>query len=114
MNLDDSLRDNCFDDTAQLAQGLKFALRRGKNWEAMGPESKEALELIATEIAKILTEVGDEAQQWNNIAFFARIRGKALEGSLEKTIAQTAQARVINPKNLFDPPIRVPVTHEAS
>jgi hypothetical protein len=106
MNFDDSLRDNRFDDTAQLAQGLKFALRRGTNWEAMGPEQKEALELIATEIAKLLTDVGDEGKQWNNIAFLARIRGKALEGSLEKSIAQTAQARVINPKNLFDGPPR--------
>jgi hypothetical protein len=111
MNLDESLREKQvtngpFEDMAQLSQAIKFALRRGRNWEPMGPESKEALELITTHFAKILVGDANEAKHWNDIAVLARIRGKALEGSLEKNIAQTAQARVINPKNLFDAPPR--------
>jgi hypothetical protein len=95
MNLDERMRDNGpFEDMAQLAQGFKFALRRGKNWETMGPESKEALELIATRLAKILVGDPNEAKHWTDIAALALLRGKALENSLEKSVAQTAQARV--------------------
>jgi hypothetical protein len=103
MNLDESLHGKYFEDLAALAQGLKFAFRRGKNWEALQPESKEALELIASSLAQILTGDASDVKRWADISLLADLRRKALEGSLEKSIAQTAQARVINPKNLFDP-----------
>jgi hypothetical protein len=118
MNLDERMRDKQitngpFEDMAQLAQGLKFALRRGRNWEPMPPESKEALELIATRIAKILTGDPNDARHWNDLVILAQIRSEALEAkTLEKSIAQTAQARVITPKNLFDGP-RTPMTQRA-
>jgi hypothetical protein len=92
MNLDDSL----FEDMSALAQGLKFAFRRGKNWETLPPESKEALELIASSLAQILTGNPSDARRWVDIATLANLRSKALEKSV-------VQARVINPKNLFDP-----------
>ena len=101
MNLDDDLRNKQimngpFEDMSQLSQALKFALRRGRNWEPMGPESKEALELIATHLAKILVGNATEAKHWNDIATLARLRGKALEDSLPKKpdrIADIAAAR---------------------
>jgi hypothetical protein len=108
MNLDDSLRDKvasngAFEETAQLAQGIKFALRRGKNWELLPPESKEALEQIASSIAMVLTGDPNEAKHWNRIAIYARVRDKALT-TLESSVAQAARTRV----NLFDPAPRAP------
>jgi hypothetical protein len=100
MNLDDDLRtkqvtNGPFEDMSQLSQALKFALRRGRNWEPMGPESKEALELIATHLAKILVGDANEAKHWNDIATLARIRGKALDvPKPSNRIAEIAQARV--------------------
>jgi hypothetical protein len=106
MNLDDSLRDKvmtngAFEDTAQLAQGLKFALRRGKNWELLPPESKEALEQIASRIAMILSGDANDAKHWNRIAMYARVRDKALTPTptLESSVAQAVRTRV----NLFEP-----------
>jgi hypothetical protein len=88
MNLDDSLRDRAtangsFEDMAQLSQALKFALRRGRNWEALPMEGKEALEQIATHIARILSGDSTDPAHWNEIAAAARIRGKTLDVSLE-------------------------------
>jgi hypothetical protein len=90
MNFDDGL----FEDMSALAQGLKFAFRRGKNWETLPPESKEALELIASSLAQILAGNPSDARRWVDIATLANLRSKALESSLEKSVAQTAQARV--------------------
>lgn len=99
MNLDDSLRDKImvsgpFEDNAAVAQALKFAIRRGKNWDTLPPESKEALEMIATNIAAIL--VGDPTNDghWNSIANYARLRGKALDQKgLEDSVAAVARLR---------------------
>jgi hypothetical protein len=101
MNLDDSLREKQiengpFEDMAQLAQALKFAVRRGKNWEAMPPESKEALESISSNVAKILTGDASSAPHWDNIAILARLRGKALQTmTLENDVSRIGRQRIM-------------------
>lgn len=84
MNLDDLLRDKIqtngnFNDVSELAQGFKFALRRGKNWERLTPAAKEALELIQSRIAMILTGDAISADHWNKLAMYARLMGRELE-----------------------------------
>jgi hypothetical protein len=97
MNLDDSF--DPFEDMAQLSQAIKFAFRRGKNWEVLPPESKEALELIATDLARILVGNLGEPKHWDDIAALARIRNKTLEQkTLETSVAQVAKQRI----NLFE------------
>jgi hypothetical protein len=99
VNLDDELRNKItvngpFEDVAQLAQALKFAMRRGKNWEPMPVESKEALEQIASRLAMILTGDANEPKHWNRIAQYARVRDKALEqSSLESGVTRLARLR---------------------
>jgi hypothetical protein len=99
MNLDDELRTKTtvngpFEEVAQLAQAIKFAMRRGKNWEPMAVESKEALEQIASRVAMILTGDPNEPKHWNRIAMYARIRDKALEQtSLEGGVTRLARMR---------------------
>jgi len=90
MNLDDDIRakqivNGPFEDMSQLSQALKYALRRGRNWEASPPESKEALELIATHLAKILVGDPSVSKHWNDMATLARLRGRVLEQSEPKT-----------------------------
>jgi hypothetical protein len=97
MNLDDSLHDKqtingVFPETAGLAQAFKMLMRRGKNWEPLHPESKEALELIASHLARILHGDALEPKHWNDIASLARLRGKELE-TLESSIQRTARVR---------------------
>jgi hypothetical protein len=103
MNLDDTLRENQivngpFEDMAQLAQALKFAMRRGRNWEPLDASNKEALEQIASRLARILSGDPNAAMHWDHIAATARLRGKALEQkTLENSVAATARQRI----NLF-------------
>jgi hypothetical protein len=101
MNLDDSLREKQiengpFEDMAQLAQAIKFALRRGRNWEALPPESKEALESISSNIAMILTGDASSGPHWDSTAVLARLRGKALQQStLERNVSVLARQRAL-------------------
>ena len=96
MNLDDSLRDKirtngAFEDVASLSQAIKFVLRRGKNWETMPPESKEALELSATSIARILTGDHLEPNHWSTLATYGWMRGNALELAATKPSNRLAE-----------------------
>ena len=103
MNLDDKLRDKqaangAFEDTAQLAQAIKFVLRRGRNWEGMGPESKEALEQISTQIGKILNGDAGDWKHWLHLAGYAQLRARALDvdanDEVATSISRLARMRV--------------------
>ena len=98
MNLDDELRNKTvtngnFGDQSQLAQGLKFALRAGKNWNPLSMAGKESLELIQTSVARILSGDPNEAGHWNEIASLARMMGKDLEISRSNRTAEINAAR---------------------
>ncbi len=97
-NLDDILRDKIitngnFGDMSGLAQGFKFVLRRGKNWEPLAPAGKEALELIAARIAMILSGDPNSADHWNKLAMYARLMGKELETQPKSRLSEINAAR---------------------
>ena len=110
MNLDDSLRDEVatngpFEDTATLAQAIKMVFRRGRNWDALPPEAKEALELTASAVARVLTGDATAIEHWNTIAINARQRAKGLDQKgLEGSVA--AVARLRTPASFGVPPIQ--------
>lgn len=86
MNLDDSIRakqvtNGVFSYMSERAQAIKFVLRQGTNWDKMPIARKEALELIATHIGKILQGDMSDPKHWNDIATLARIQGQALDPS---------------------------------
>lgn len=98
MNLDDSLRDDVaangeFTDTSAMAQAIKMLLRRGANWDKLPPEAKEALELAATSVARILNGDAGDARHWNTIAAALRARAKSLD-NLENNVSKLARLRV--------------------
>lgn len=62
-----------FDLTAMIAQELKDALRRGKNWREMDDTEREALEMIATKIGRILSGNPYEVDHWRDIAGYAAL-----------------------------------------
>ena len=67
-----------FTDHASLTQTLKTMMRRGKNWDALEPDMKEALEMIQHKIGRILN--GDPAYQdsWVDIEGYARLVSQRL------------------------------------
>ncbi len=60
-------------------QDLKFMFRQQKNWNALSSNKKEALDMIATKIGRILA--GDLAQQdsWLDIAGYAKLVANLIE-----------------------------------
>ena len=58
---------------AMMAQELKDVMRRGKNWKTLDDTQREALEMIATKIGRILAGNPHEADHWRDIAGYAAL-----------------------------------------
>lgn len=62
-----------FNSCAAAAQKLKAAMGAGYNWPYLDADMREALELIATKIARILNGDPDKSDSWHDIAGYARL-----------------------------------------
>jgi hypothetical protein len=62
-----------FTDDATTAQALKRVMHEAKNWEGLNPIKREALENIATKIARILSGNSNHADTWSDIQGYARL-----------------------------------------
>lgn len=56
-----------------VAQKLKQTFRESPNWNTLGEDQKEALDIIASKIARALTGDSDYADNWHDIAGYARL-----------------------------------------
>jgi hypothetical protein len=86
--------DEPFEEIATFAQILKTALRRGKNWEALSSDAKEALEQTATSISRILNGDPLESRHWKRAAGYLNLRVAILDTKLEADIAHTVGQRI--------------------
>tara|TARA_R110000868_G_scaffold179574_1_gene419724 strand:- start:31378 stop:31695 length:318 start_codon:yes stop_codon:yes gene_type:complete len=59
--------------TAGIAQGLKDVMRRSQNWDEIDDTEREALEMIATKIGRILSGYPHEIDHWRDIAGYATL-----------------------------------------
>ena len=100
MSLDEYLRDKetshgTFEDTATLSQTLKEVMRRGRNWQALPNPSKEALDGVATMIARILNGDASDPKHWNGAAGYLRLRSNKIvmtrQLDVESGISQIAR-----------------------
>ena len=62
-----------FYDVAATAQELKDAMRRGKNWKLLDDTEREALQMIASKIGRILAGNPHEPDHWRDIAGYATL-----------------------------------------
>ena len=62
-----------FRDHAQITQGIKFAMQRVGNWDHLSDMHREALEMIAHKIGRILNGDPDYADSWHDIAGYAQL-----------------------------------------
>lgn len=69
-----------FEGQATFAQELKEQLRSAPGWDALSPPMRESLDMVCTKIARIL--FGDPAHQdsWHDIAGYATLIEKILQG----------------------------------
>ena len=65
---------------ARITQGIKKAMRDSANWDKLDPAKKEALEMIAHKIGRILNGDPEYADSWHDIAGYAILVEEALEG----------------------------------
>jgi len=71
-----------FTDHANITQQLKYSMKLfdGEKWLALKPDQREALEMIAHKIGRILNGDPDYADSWDDIAGYAKLVGDRLKG----------------------------------
>ena len=62
-----------FDGHAEITQDLKDVMRATEGWEQLTPSMKEALEMVAHKIGRILNGDPTYADSWHDIAGYATL-----------------------------------------
>ena len=110
MTIDDLIKDRetthgDFENNAFVSQVLKKVMRQTKNWDGLPNASKEALEMIATKIARVLNGDASNSEHWNDIAGYARLRANALAPVLPRADLEDGISQIA--KRLRPVPVRV-------
>lgn len=66
-------RYGVFTGHARITQQLKWRMRTDTNWDALDDDQKEALEMIAHKIGRILNGDPDYDDSWIDIAGYAKL-----------------------------------------
>jgi hypothetical protein len=87
-NIDNTLtergnRYGSFEDHAKVTQEIKRAMQSGKNWASLVDDQKEALEMVAHKIGRILNGDPDYIDSWHDIIGYTRLVEHRLEVELE-------------------------------
>lgn len=70
-----------YKDKAQWAQNMKRAMRCPDGWDNLTPYQRESLDMIASKIARALYGDAMEVDHWRDIAGYAQLVVRELEGS---------------------------------
>lgn len=66
-------RYGSFTDHAEITQFLKRALQNHQGWSRLSGDQKEALDMIAHKIGRILSGDPNYADSWHDIAGYAKL-----------------------------------------
>lgn len=77
-NIKDTLEERgsrygSFDTHAAITQNIKEVMYATKNWRIMCSDQREALDMIAHKIGRILNGDPDYADSWHDIAGYAKL-----------------------------------------
>ena len=86
-NVEDTLqqrheRYGTYLETAQIIQDIKDVMRASPSWDGLEADQKESLELIANKLGRILRGDANYADSWHDIAGYATLIEKRLNGEL--------------------------------
>ena len=70
-----------FKDHARISQEMKRVMQKTDGWHNLGATGREALEMIAHKIARILNGDPNYADSWVDIAGYAKLVADRLEGT---------------------------------
>ena len=84
-NINDTLiergsRYGKFRNHANISQDLKYVMHNTNNWETMSNDKREALDMIVHKIGRILNGDPEYADSWIDLAGYATLVVKNLEG----------------------------------
>ncbi len=65
-----------FADNAKTGQRLRALFRTSPQWDAMPDEHREALDMIACKVSRILSGYSQFKDHWDDIAGYARLAGE--------------------------------------
>lgn len=71
-----------FKDQADISQKLKFVMKMTPKWNHLDPDQMEALEMIQHKIARILNGNPNYTDSWADIAGYASLVEKRLNGTI--------------------------------
>lgn len=56
-----------------VSVGIKQALLNGRNWGALSPDQREALEMVAVKMSRIVSGDPNFPDHWHDIAGYAKL-----------------------------------------
>lgn len=71
-----------FVDHAEISQGLKRVMRAAPSWQELPDDMREALEMVQHKVARILNGNPDYVDSWHDIAGYAALIEKRLNGEV--------------------------------
>ncbi|ADV47060.1 hypothetical protein [Nitratifractor salsuginis] len=77
-------RYGAFDKHAAVTQSLKDTMKFYPGWRELSPSQKEALEMIAHKIGRIINGDPDYIDSWDDIAGYAKLVADELRGPTEQ------------------------------
>lgn len=69
-----------FEGHADIAQRIKRVMQGSPSWEEINESKREALEMIGHKLARILNGDPNYADSWRDVAGYAQLIVKQLEG----------------------------------
>ncbi|MEE8327961.1 MAG: hypothetical protein V3R32_04105 [Nitrosomonadaceae bacterium] len=83
-----------FCDHAKISQGMKAAMHESNNWFLLSDDKKEALEMVAHKIGRILNGNPEFHDSWRDIIGYVRLIEKDLErpDKTEEALNRSRQA----------------------
>lgn len=76
-------RYGTFKGHAQITQALKFHIQQHEGWDKLSASQAEALDMIAHKIGRILNGDPNYADSWHDIAGYASLVDKELNGDIK-------------------------------
>lgn len=74
-------RYGAFTEHARITQNLKRAMQDSPNWTQLSDDKKEALEMVAHKIGRILNGDPSYVDSWHDVIGYTRLVEQALEGA---------------------------------
>lgn len=72
-------RYGSFSGHADVSQRIKAAMATGRNWNTISPDKREALEMIAHKVARILNGDPEYHDSWHDIIGYTKLVADTLE-----------------------------------